>query len=59
MPDTSQPRDSVDALEADRSLDGVPGDYVVMSFLTHKRNEIGRFERHVTDWEFREYGHHL
>ena len=28
-------------------------------FLACKRNEIERFERFVTDWEFREYACHL
>jgi hypothetical protein len=30
----------------------------VASFLAYKRNEIERFERFVTDWEFREYAYH-
>jgi glutamine synthetase len=51
--------DSLDALEADRDLIEVLGDYFVTSFLAYKRNEIERFERFVTDWEFREYGYHL
>jgi glutamine synthetase len=29
------------------------------SFLQFKRNEVERFERYVTDWEFREYTYHL
>jgi hypothetical protein len=29
------------------------------SFLACKRNEIERFERFITDWEFREYAYHL
>jgi glutamine synthetase len=37
----------------------VLGDYFVTSFLIYKRNEIERFERFVTDWEFREYAYHL
>jgi glutamine synthetase len=51
--------DALDALEADRDLTEVLGDYFVTSFLTYKRNEIERFERFVTDWEFREYAYHL
>ncbi len=51
--------DALDALEADRELTGVLGDYFVTSFLAYKRNEIERFERFVTDWEFREYAYHL
>jgi hypothetical protein len=26
--------------------------------LMYKRNEIERFERFVTDWQFREYAYH-
>jgi len=51
--------EALDALEADRELGGVLGDYFVTSFLAYKRNEIERFERFVTDWEFREYAYHL
>jgi glutamine synthetase len=51
--------DALDALEADRELTEVLGEYFVTSFLTYKRNEIERFERFVTDWEFREYAYHL
>ncbi len=51
--------DALDALEADRELAGLLGDYFVTSFLAYKRNEIERFERFVTDWEFREYAYHL
>jgi glutamine synthetase len=49
----------LDALEADRELTEILGEYFVTSFLTYKRNEIERFERFVTDWEFREYAYHL
>jgi glutamine synthetase len=51
--------DALDALEADQDMVGVLGEYFVTSFLTYKRNEIERFERFVTDWEFREYTYHL
>jgi glutamine synthetase len=37
----------------------VLGGYFVSSFLAYERNEIERFERFVTDWEFREYAYHL
>src|SRR5215469_15607760 len=50
---------ALDALEADRELIDVLGEYFVTSFLAYKRNEIERFERFVTDWEFREYAYHL
>ena len=51
--------DALDALEADQELAGVLGEYLVTSLLAYKRNEIERFERLVTDWEFREYAYHL
>jgi glutamine synthetase len=51
--------EALDALEADQELAGVLGEYFVTSFLAYKRNEIARFERFVTDWEFREYAYHL
>jgi glutamine synthetase len=51
--------DALNALEDDRELTGLLGDYFVTSFLAYKRNEIERFERFVTDWEFREYAYHL
>lgn len=51
--------DALDALEADREVCGVLGDYFVSSFLAYKRSEVERFERFVTDWEFREYAYHL
>ena len=50
---------ALDALEADRGLAEVLGSYFVTSFLQYKRNEVERFERYVTDWEFREYAYHL
>jgi glutamine synthetase len=51
--------EALDALEADSELTDVLGGYFVSSFLAYKRNEIERFERFVTDWEFREYAYHL
>jgi glutamine synthetase len=50
---------ALDALEADTELADVLGRYFVTSFLAYKRNEIERFERYVTDWEFGEYAYHL
>jgi len=50
---------ALDALEADTELTSVLGEYFVGSFLAYKRNEIERFQRFVTDWEFREYAYHL
>ncbi|HEY2578009.1 MAG TPA: glutamine synthetase family protein [Streptosporangiaceae bacterium] len=51
--------EALDALAADRELTAVLGEYFTASFLSYKRNEIERFERFVTDWEFREYAYHL
>ena len=51
--------DALDALEADADLCDLLGRYFVGSFLAYKRNEVERFERFVTDWEFREYAYHL
>jgi glutamine synthetase len=51
--------EALDALEADTELREVLGEYFVTSFLTYKRNEVERFSRHITDWEFLEYAYHL
>jgi len=51
--------DALDALEADTELRAVLGEEFTTSFLTYKRNEVERFERFVTDWEFTEYAYHL
>ncbi|MEV6306331.1 glutamine synthetase family protein [Actinoplanes sp. NPDC051861] len=50
---------SLDALEADTDLIHLLGPQFVKTFLAYKRNELERFGRHVTDWEFREYSYHL
>ncbi|MEV5987490.1 glutamine synthetase family protein [Streptomyces sp. NPDC052051] len=50
---------ALDALEADTALSEVLGKEFTASFLVYKRNEVERFERHITDWEFTEYAQHL
>ncbi|MFJ7967731.1 glutamine synthetase family protein [Streptomyces sp. NPDC096324] len=50
---------ALDALEADTALTDILGKDFVSSFLTYKRDEVERFGRHVTDWEFTEYAYHL
>ncbi|MFD5633059.1 glutamine synthetase family protein [Streptomyces sp. NPDC127077] len=50
---------ALDALEADTALTDILGKDFVASFLTYKRDEVERFGRHVTDWEFTEYAYHL
>ena len=51
--------EALDALEADTDLIEVLGEFFVTSFVTYKRNEVERFSRFVTDWEFREYAYHI
>ncbi|GAA1094242.1 hypothetical protein GCM10009579_20390 [Streptomyces javensis] len=46
---------ALDALEADDELTDALGKPFVDAFLTFKRDELARFQRYVTDWEFREY----
>jgi glutamine synthetase len=50
---------ALDALGADAALIDVIGKEFTSSYLAYKRNEIERFSRFVTDWEFREYAYHL
>ncbi|MFF2659113.1 glutamine synthetase family protein [Kitasatospora sp. NPDC058032] len=50
---------ALDALEADTALCEALGKGFTTAFLAFKRAELERFARHVTDWEFREYGYHL
>ncbi|MEU6351367.1 glutamine synthetase family protein [Streptomyces sp. NPDC047072] len=50
---------ALDALEADTALTDLLGKDFTASFLTYKRDEVERFGRHVTDWEFTEYAYHL
>ena len=47
--------DALDALEADTEFAELLGTEFVTAFVTYKRNELERFSRAVTDWEFREY----
>ncbi|MFI5659973.1 glutamine synthetase family protein [Streptomyces sp. NPDC051684] len=51
--------DALDALEADTALTEVLGKGFTASYLSYKRDEVARFQRHVTDWEFVEYAYHL
>ncbi|ONI74755.1 glutamine synthetase [Actinosynnema sp. ALI-1.44] len=50
---------ALDALEADIELTEILGKDFTTSFLAYKRDEVARFRRHVTDWEFTEYAYHL
>jgi glutamine synthetase len=51
--------DALDAFAADEALHEVLGPDFCQSYLSYKRNEVERFERFVTDWEFTEYAYHL
>jgi glutamine synthetase len=50
---------SLAALEADADLAKLLGTRFVAAFRAYKANELMRFSRYVTDWEFREYAYHL
>ncbi|MCW5252552.1 glutamine synthetase family protein [Streptomyces sp. SHP 1-2] len=50
---------ALDALEADTALTGLLGKDFTASYVAYKRDEVARFHRHVTDWEFTEYAYHL
>ncbi len=47
------------ALTADADLCDLLGQAFVEAYLAFKHNELERFSRWVTDWEFREYSYHL
>lgn len=47
------------ALEADTEFAKLLGQGFTTAFRAFKGNELERFSRHVTDWEFREYAYHL
>ena len=51
--------DALAALEADEILCAAMGRELVDTFKAIKEYELNRFRHWVTDWEFREYSHHL
>ncbi|HVP74640.1 MAG TPA: glutamine synthetase family protein [Gaiellaceae bacterium] len=51
--------DALAALAADEILCNAVGRKLVDTFTTIKEYELNRFRQWVTDWEFREYSHHL
>jgi glutamine synthetase len=51
--------DALAALEADELLVEALGPGLVSTFKTIKEYELNRFNHWVTDWELREYMHHL
>jgi glutamine synthetase len=52
-------RSALDAFEADTAFEEILGEQFLRTFLAYKHNELERFHRWVTDWEFREYAYHL
>ncbi|MGJ9422033.1 glutamine synthetase family protein [Aeromicrobium sp. CF3.5] len=50
---------SLDALEADADFVDLLGPAFVQTFVAFKRDELERFSKFVTDWEFSEYAYHL
>jgi glutamine synthetase len=50
---------ALEALEADEYLTGCMGAELVRVFREIKGAELSRGARYVTDWEWREYAHHL
>jgi len=50
---------AIEALEQDEDIAKILGPAFVRCFVAYKRNELQRFSRYVTDWEFREYAYHL
>ncbi|GGT01883.1 glutamine synthetase family protein [Nonomuraea spiralis] len=51
--------EALDAFEGDGELTELLGKDFTAAFLAYKRDEVARFQRHVTDWEFGEYAYHL
>jgi glutamine synthetase len=50
---------ALDAFAADTEFTKLLGSRFTDAFLAYKRDELERFARYVTDWEFREYAYHL
>jgi glutamine synthetase len=50
---------AIEALNGDTLIKEAMGEELVNTFLTIKAAELERCKKWVTDWEFREYTHHL
>jgi len=50
---------ALEALDADPLIADAMGEELLRTFRTIKGSELDRARRAVTDWEFREYTHHL
>ena len=58
-PSTAFFQAALEALDADPLIADAMGEELVTTFRTIKGAELDRAKRAVTDWEFREYTHHL
>ena len=52
-------RDALAELKADKVLCEAMGPELIKAFIALKEDELERFRKHVTDWEFREYSFQL
>jgi glutamine synthetase len=52
-------RDALDELKKDTVLCEAIGPELIQAFVALKQNELDRFRKHVTDWEFNEYSNLL
>jgi len=52
-------RDALEELKADKVLCEAMGPELVQAFVALKEDELDRFRKHVTDWEFNEYAFQL
>lgn len=50
---------ALDSLQADDELTEVLGKQFTAAYIRYKRDEIQRFQTHVTDWEFSQYAQHV
>jgi len=52
-------QDALEELKADKVLCDVMGPELIQAFVALKEDELDRFRKHVTDWEFNEYSYQL
>jgi glutamine synthetase len=52
-------RDALEELKADKVLCEAMGPELIQAFVALKEDELDRFRKHVTDWEFNEYSFQL
>ena len=52
-------QEAIEALKADQVICDALGPDLIRAFVAVKEDELARFSRHVTDWEFKEYSYQL